>query len=363
MRNGWSGDRGAIAVAPTDACGRRVATLFASATLVVASRHLLRAALASPRNAVFVLLSESCFPLYHPGVMWAQHMSEAHTSRVSQKSSPRWTPLMETDLFGLEHAKKSNQWFTLSRAHAAIVAEDSYVFDIVQAYCGADVRPRIECCRARSRALQPQPSVRRRTHDRFCRCRRLHGALLCLRCLHHLQISIHMTGALRLAILSFALSAFFVPPVSPIAASRRAGRRWTACTAAAVQAPCSTMQDIMTRLCVADEFYVPSVLAFYNASLSGVESSTWTDWSQGGWHPATLQPGSISAALEMVARIRDTDGCAPGRPTMHRVSEANRLELSGRQRLIRSALILAPPLAAAEHISVCAFRSCPEKCA
>ena len=49
---------------------------------VDATRALMHAALADPMNQKFVMLTESCIPLYSPLVLYAQLMSEAK-SRVN----------------------------------------------------------------------------------------------------------------------------------------------------------------------------------------------------------------------------------------------------------------------------------------
>lgn len=52
-----------------------------------AERRLLAAALADPRNQRFVLLSETCAPLYPPHVLHSQLLSEAR-SRVNACAPP-----------------------------------------------------------------------------------------------------------------------------------------------------------------------------------------------------------------------------------------------------------------------------------
>ena len=73
---------------------------FAQPSLVAAHRKLLRAALEEPSNTMFVLLSESCVPLYHPALFWTQLMTEAHLSRVDvgRYSEHRWNSIMETEV-------------------------------------------------------------------------------------------------------------------------------------------------------------------------------------------------------------------------------------------------------------------------
>ena len=57
-----------------------------------ASRLLLRAALESPHNQQFLLLSEACVPLYPAQVVWQQLASEQR-SRVNACKGVRPTPV------------------------------------------------------------------------------------------------------------------------------------------------------------------------------------------------------------------------------------------------------------------------------
>lgn len=115
---------------------------FAQPTLVAAHRRLLRAALADASNTAFALVSESCIPLYHPALLWAQLLSEAHVSRVSDGaySVHRWNDAMSTEHLRESHFQKSSQWSSLSRAHADIIANDQHVWPVFKTYCRALVR-------------------------------------------------------------------------------------------------------------------------------------------------------------------------------------------------------------------------------
>lgn len=68
---------------------------WGSFNLVEASRTLLAAALKDPLNQRFVLLSESCVPLYSPQVVYMQLLSEAGSrvdacGRTVRKTKCRW---------------------------------------------------------------------------------------------------------------------------------------------------------------------------------------------------------------------------------------------------------------------------------
>jgi Core-2/I-Branching enzyme len=115
---------------------------FASTTLVEAHRALLRAALSNPTNAMFVLLSESCIPLYHPALLWTQLMAENRQSRIGwgHFGALRFAPKMQTPHFNLRHWRKSSQWSALNRVHAHVVAYDDHVWQQFRAYCRTQVR-------------------------------------------------------------------------------------------------------------------------------------------------------------------------------------------------------------------------------
>jgi hypothetical protein len=173
-------------------------------------------ALTDPLNAKFVMVSETCVPLYHPALIWAQLMAEGPLSRVGDEpvESQRWTAVMETPHFTRSHFRKSSQWVTLSRAHAEIVGLDQHVYSQFRMYC--------------------------RTQK------------LC------------------------------------------------------IPSPAGT-----GHICIADESYVPSVLAAYGQmdATDRIGHSTYTDWS-GGWHPTTFYPPLTGETIRKV-RTYDTLGrCA-----------------------------------------------------
>lgn len=133
-------------------CGRaqcfrsqcRIDTQYAEPTLVAAHRALLAAALQDPRNTMFVLLSESCTPIYHPAVVWAQLISESHVSRVSQGiyNGWRWHGFMHTDHLWGQHFRKTSQWSSLTRMHALLAVHDEHVWPQFAQFCRTLVRCR-----------------------------------------------------------------------------------------------------------------------------------------------------------------------------------------------------------------------------
>lgn len=120
----------------------RIDTQYAEPTLVAAHRALLAAALQDPRNTMFVLLSESCAPIYHPAVVWAQLISESHISRVGQGmyNGWRWHGYMHTDHLWGQHFRKSSQWSSLTRMHALLAIHDEHVWPQFAQFCRTLVR-------------------------------------------------------------------------------------------------------------------------------------------------------------------------------------------------------------------------------
>ena len=149
-----------------------------------ATRYLLMEAFKEPLNQRFVLVSESDIPLYDPLTLYSELMSDS-LSRINAWPGPgtgadRWSPRMEVSggrptyqkwelvgLGGLPNSRgvddllpaqptvkrgylcvclqspelnrtlwrKSAQWFTLIREHAAVVLDDVSIFRSFQAHC------------------------------------------------------------------------------------------------------------------------------------------------------------------------------------------------------------------------------------
>eukprot|EP00892_Ulva_mutabilis_P004681 jgi/Ulvmu1/2585/UM014_0036.1 len=119
----------------------RVRASFAQASLVAAHRRLLTVSLQDPRNSMFLLVSETCIPLYHPAIIWAQMMAEAHISRVADGvyNSRRWSKKMETEALTAQRFQKSDQWVSLTRMHAEVAANDAHVWTMFKQFCKSQV--------------------------------------------------------------------------------------------------------------------------------------------------------------------------------------------------------------------------------
>jgi Core-2/I-Branching enzyme len=87
-----------------------------------------------------------------------------------------------------------------------------------------------------------------------------------------------------------------------------------------VQLACGRARQQIGHLCVADEHYVPTLLAAYNMSdlIDHIGLATFTDWwtQPGTWHPRTFFPGDVRAR-DVVQYMRSRKGvaqCAPRAP-------------------------------------------------
>ena len=119
----------------------RVATAFSQPSLVVAHRLLLRAALKETANSLFVTLSETCIPIYHPALFWAQLVSESHSSRMSDAmfNRQRWAQQMATAHLEPGHFRKGSQFNSLTRMHAQYAAFDKHVWTQFESFCKTQV--------------------------------------------------------------------------------------------------------------------------------------------------------------------------------------------------------------------------------
>ncbi|KAK9863331.1 hypothetical protein WJX84_003503 [Apatococcus fuscideae] len=124
---------------------QRLETEWGRWSLVEASRLLLQAALQEPLNQRFVLVSESCIPLYPPTTTWQQLLSE-EKSRIDackleghEVHQRRWTDLMDFEGLHWWHWRKSSQWFMFTRAHAEVAVNDTAIADKFRQHCDGEV--------------------------------------------------------------------------------------------------------------------------------------------------------------------------------------------------------------------------------
>lgn len=108
-------------------------------SMVDAERRILATALQDSDNQHFVLLSDSCVPLYHFGYIY-DYLMHTNISYVdcfkdpgphgNGRYSDRMLPEVEVKDF-----RKGAQWFSMKRQHAVIVMADYLYYSKFRAYC------------------------------------------------------------------------------------------------------------------------------------------------------------------------------------------------------------------------------------
>lgn len=68
-----------------------------------------------------------------------------------------------------------------------------------------------------------------------------------------------------------------------------------------------------SRLCIADEHYLPTMLAVYDMtqSVDRLGHLTYTNWAAGGWHPETFYPGDATTHIARMRTVSEESMCAP----------------------------------------------------
>ncbi|XP_023006929.1 uncharacterized protein LOC111499571 isoform X1 [Cucurbita maxima] len=108
-------------------------------TMVDAERRLLANALQNPDNHHFVLLSDSCVPLYSFDYIY-KYLMPSNISFVDCFKDPgphgngRYSEHMLPEVEE-KHFRKGAQWFTLKRQHALIVLADNLYYNKFRNYC------------------------------------------------------------------------------------------------------------------------------------------------------------------------------------------------------------------------------------
>ncbi|CAK9146031.1 unnamed protein product [Ilex paraguariensis] len=105
-------------------------------SMIEAETLLFEAAIDNPANQRFVLLSDSCVPLYNFSYVYSYLMSSPRSfvdSFVDVKEL-RYNPKMSP---GIPEAKwrKGSQWIALIRRHAEVVVDDDVVLSLFKKFC------------------------------------------------------------------------------------------------------------------------------------------------------------------------------------------------------------------------------------
>ncbi|KAH7650931.1 Glycosyl transferase family 14 protein [Dioscorea alata] len=109
---------------------------WGESSMIEAERLLLSAALEDPGNQRFVLLSDSCVPLYNFSYTYEYLLSSSKSfvdSFLDTKES-RYTPKMYPTI-PQEKWRKGSQWITLVRKHASVLVADDAIFPLFRKYC------------------------------------------------------------------------------------------------------------------------------------------------------------------------------------------------------------------------------------
>nr|XP_024397750.1 uncharacterized protein LOC112292983 isoform X2 [Physcomitrium patens] len=126
--------------------------VWGEATMIQAERLLLTEALKEPLNDRFLLISDSCIPMYNFEFVYNYVMAseKSFVDRFNFKlvSYSKWVlggsfidysdKQYNDDMKAViphENWRKGSQWFTLTRKHAEAVAADSTVFPMFVQYC------------------------------------------------------------------------------------------------------------------------------------------------------------------------------------------------------------------------------------
>ncbi|KAK1258027.1 hypothetical protein QJS04_geneDACA012750 [Acorus gramineus] len=115
---------------------KTVQVVWGESSMIEAERLLLEAALEDPANQRFILLSESCVPLYNFSYIYNYVMSspksfvDSFLDTKEGRYNPKMSPKIPKDRW-----RKGSQWITLVRKHAVVVANDDAILSVFKRYC------------------------------------------------------------------------------------------------------------------------------------------------------------------------------------------------------------------------------------
>ncbi|XP_062218536.1 glycosyltransferase BC10-like isoform X2 [Phragmites australis] len=115
---------------------RGVKVSWGEATMVEAERMLFAAALQDPANQRFVLLSDSCVPLYNFSYIYTYLMAspKSFVDSFIDKTEKRYNPNMSPAILN-DKWRKGSQWVALIRKHAEVVVGDKTVLQVFRRHC------------------------------------------------------------------------------------------------------------------------------------------------------------------------------------------------------------------------------------
>ncbi|KAK1326515.1 hypothetical protein QJS10_CPA01g01794 [Acorus calamus] len=138
---------------------KSVQVVWGESSMIQAERLLLEAALEDPANQRFILLSESCVPLYNFSYVYNYVMSspksfvDSFLDTKEGRYNPKMSPKIPKDRW-----RKGSQWITLVRKHAVVVANDDAILSIFKRYC--KLRPDVDL-----KVKRKQNMLRQKQHN------------------------------------------------------------------------------------------------------------------------------------------------------------------------------------------------------
>uniref|UniRef100_A0A7N0TP42 Core-2/I-branching beta-1,6-N-acetylglucosaminyltransferase family protein n=1 Tax=Kalanchoe fedtschenkoi TaxID=63787 RepID=A0A7N0TP42_KALFE len=109
---------------------------WGEASMIEAERLLLEVALEEPANQRFVLLSDSCVPLYNFSYIYNYVMAspksfvDSFLDVKEHRYHPKMSPVIPKNKW-----RKGSQWVTLIRSHAEVIADDEHVIAVFEKFC------------------------------------------------------------------------------------------------------------------------------------------------------------------------------------------------------------------------------------
>ncbi|XP_041028381.1 glycosyltransferase BC10 [Juglans microcarpa x Juglans regia] len=113
-----------------------IQVLWGESSMIEAEKLLLNAALEDPANQRFILLSDSCVPLYNFGFIYNYVMASPRSfvdSFLDMKEG-RYNPKM-SPVIPKEKWRKGSQWIALVRSHAEVIVEDEAILSVFKKFC------------------------------------------------------------------------------------------------------------------------------------------------------------------------------------------------------------------------------------
>ncbi|KAI5673004.1 hypothetical protein M9H77_13368 [Catharanthus roseus] len=109
---------------------------WGESSMIQAERLLLGTALEDPANQRFVLLSDSCVPLYNFSYIYSYLMASPRSFVDSflDKKEGRYNPKM-SPVIPQSKWRKGSQWIALVRRHAELIVDDKTIFPVFGKFC------------------------------------------------------------------------------------------------------------------------------------------------------------------------------------------------------------------------------------